>query len=305
MDRPFVVDPVYTGIARAFRLAPAIADMVLPRIQVAEKFAYHEFSLKEDFRVPDNRVGRTSRPNQVVSSSSRKMAETVDYALDHPVPIGDIEAGHQAGIDVKGRAVELIEKYNESAREIRVANMVMNPANYGANTLALSGASQWTDPTNDPIAAIKTQLDAMILRPNIAALPRNVATALQLNPNVIKAAHGNSGDKGVAAMRAIADLLELDEIYIGARFFDAAKPGQAANLARAWADHAAFLYIDKNAQNTESVTFGFTGQYGQKDAGEIPDPDVGRKGGVRMRSGESLKELIVAPEAGFLFQNAA
>ncbi len=39
-------------------------------------------------------------------------------------------------------------------------------------------------------------------------------------------------------------------------------------------------------------------------AGRREDPDIGLRGGVRVRVGESVKELIVANDLGYYFENA-
>jgi hypothetical protein len=52
------------------------------------------------------------------------------------------------------------------------------------------------------------------------------------------------------------------------------------------------------------ITFGLTAQYGSKISGRIEDPDVGLQGGFRVRTGERIKELIVAQDVGYLVQDA-
>ncbi|EHF7717022.1 phage capsid protein, partial [Salmonella enterica] len=58
------------------------------------------------------------------------------------------------------------------------------------------------------------------------------------------------------------------------------------------------------ADTQGGVTFGFTAQFGSRVSGSIPDPDMGMRGGQRVRVGESVRELIVAQDCGYFFQNA-
>ena len=37
----------------------------------------------------------------------------------------------------------------------------------------------------------------------------------------------------------------------------------------------------------------------------MPEPKVGLRGGVRVRSGESVKEVVCAADLGYFFQNVA
>ena len=53
----------------------------------------------------------------------------------------------------------------------------------------------------------------------------------------------------------------------------------------------------------EGITFGRTAQFGTRIAGRIEDPDIGLTGGFRIRSGERIKELVVAKDVGYLVQN--
>ena len=56
--------------------------------------------------------------------------------------------------------------------------------------------------------------------------------------------------------------------------------------------------------NDSSIpAFALTFVWGDEVSGEIPDPNMGLYGGVRVRSGKSLVEKVVAPFGGYLFQN--
>ena len=117
---------------------------------------------------------------------------------------------------------------------------------------------------------------------------------------------GNAATGGVASLQAIADLLELDAVYVGQSFLNTAKKGQTASFAQVWGKSAAFLYQNPAVQSpTGGVTFGFTAEWGTKSAGVIErDPDIGLRGGNRVRVGESVKELIAASDTGYLFSAA-
>ena len=67
-----------------------IADEVLPRATVGGKlFQYNEYDRKQAFTIPDTRVGRTSKPNEVEFGASRKEASTEDHGLEDPIPAAD------------------------------------------------------------------------------------------------------------------------------------------------------------------------------------------------------------------------
>jgi len=205
-----------------------------------------------------------------------------------------------------GRAVEQITNLVELAREVRLASMVFNAANYAAtNQQTLAGTAQFSDLANsDPIGIIMDALDNMVMRGNIMTIGRQAYSILARHPDIVKAAHGNSGDKGVAHRDAIKELFELDDILVGEARVNVAKKGQAANLQRAWGKHISLQYRDKLADTRTGMTFALTAQFGDRVAGAKEDSDIGLRGGQRVRAGESVKELLTANDLAFFIQNA-
>lgn len=313
---PFVVVPALAAIAVAYKQGNLIADQVMPRVPVmTETFRYPVYALGDAFRAPETLVGRKSAPNQIDWSATEATAAVKDYGLDAPVPNADIKAWemaraagatHVSTVDPLGRATRLVTQTVQNRREKRVADMITNPASYAtANKTTLSGTSQWSDFANsDPVGAIKDALDSMVMRPNFGTFNRKVWNRLSRHPGVRKAVYGDITTKGSVQLRALADELELQEIFVGEAWIDTAAPGQTSALQRCWGNHAAFFYRAPSVDSVDEVTFGCTAQYGDKIAGTIDDPDIGLRGGVRVRSGESLVELITAGDLGYLFTNA-
>lgn len=314
--QPFVIIPSLAAIAVAYRQAGLIADMVLPRVPVAtQTFRYLKYGAADMFQAPDTLVGRKGAPNQLDFSSSEASATVDDHGLDIGIPNNDMLAWQQAQAAGPGyvsaanpqeRGTRLIMQTVENRREYRAANLVFNAASYGTNNkVTLSGTGQWSDYTNsDPLVAIMGYLDGMTMRPNIGVLGRATATKLRMHPKVCKAVFGNNTDAGIVPLRALADQLELEEIYVGDAWINTAAPGQAATVSRAWGKHAAFLVRNQEADTQGGISFGFTAQWGDRVAGSIIDADMGLRGGERVRAGESVKELITANDLGFFAQNA-
>lgn len=313
---PFVIVPSLAAIAVGYKQKNRIADLVLPRVPVAtQSFRYLKYGTGDEFKIPDTAVGRKGAPNQIDWGSNELTASVTDQGLDTPVPNADRlawseaqKAGNQmvSQVDPLQRATMLLEGAVQNRREYRAANLVFGAGNYGSgNKVTLSGTGQWSDYTNsDPLVTIINTMDGMVMRPNIAVLGRVTATKLRMHPKVCKAVFGNNTDAGSVPLRALADQLELDDIFVGDAWVDTAAPGQPASLARAWGKHAAFLYRDMAADTQGGITFGFTAQWGGKVAGTIEDSDIGLRGGVRVRNGESVVELVTANDLGYLFTNA-
>lgn len=303
---PFPIQSELTAIAIAYSNPSMIADAILPRSPVGTQvFKYLTYTKSDRFTIPNTVVGRTSKPNEIEFGASEVESSTRDHALDSPIPMADIENA-PSNYDPRGHAVESIMKLIELDREKRVADLVFAAATYPTgNKTTLSGTDQWSDYTNStPIDDIESALDTPIMRPNIMVLGRASFSKLRGHPDIAKIVHGNSGDKGLATRQQIADAFELEEVLVGDSWYNTAKPGQTASYSRLWGKHCALLHRDRTASTREGVTFGLTAQWGDRVSGSNPDPNIGMRGGERVRAGESVKELIVASDVGYLYTNA-
>lgn len=317
---PFVIQQRLTAITLAYRNAAFIADAVLPRVPVGSSaFKWSKYTLLDGFNIPDTRVGRKSKPNEIDWTAAEQNDSTNDYALDDAIPYSDTANAQAAAtaqgvkpIDPEARSTLLLSDLVALDRENRVSTSVFALATYPvAQRSTLSGTSQWSDFTNsDPLSAILTALDTCLVRPNIGVIGQATWTKLRTHPKITAAIYpqgGNAtGGATAVARAALADLLELDEIIVGQSWYNSAKPGQTASMARLWGKHAAFLYRAPQILSTDStITFGFTAEFGSRISGTVQnDPNIGMRGGTRVRVGEAVKEVIAANDAAYFFQNA-
>jgi hypothetical protein len=311
-DAPFTINPQLSAIAVAYRNGRLIADELLPRTPPVgtKEFRYTLFSKEDAFTVPDTRVGRRGRPNVVEFGGTETPATCLDYALDDEIPQDDIDQARAAGnaslAGPEQRSAEFVADLIALDREVRVASLVTNPANYAAaNKIQLAGTTQFSDYVNsNPIGVIKAGLDACVLRPNIVTFGQQAWSGIRSHPAIVKAANKTSGDTGLVSRQAFAEIFELEEVLVGEAWVNSAKKGQAATLARAWGKHMLLSHRNKLADNKRGVTFGMTVTYGQRVAWTRPSPDVGMRGGVVVRVGETVKELITAADCAYLIQDA-
>jgi hypothetical protein len=313
-NAPFPVSPHYTAMAIAYRPQGLIADRVLPRAQVLSmEFQYAIRTRKDAFTIPDMKVGRLGKPGISEFSATSASAVVEDYGRDFLVPNRDIELarGNQFNIDPVATAVKNITGLIELAREKRVADLVFAAATYPSGNKedlnAGGGSAQWDDYTDGhPIQDIQLAADTMPVRPNKFVVGRQVLTKMRMHPKVIAAAFGNGGNASVGGMvpvNAIADLIEM-EVIVGDGEYNTANIGQTQSNSRIWGKHAAMLYINPEATPTDGVTFGMTAQWGSRIAGQWPTRDVGLRGGVQGRVGESVLEKVLCSDCGYFFENA-
>lgn len=308
LPAPFQVTPQMTAIAIAYTNEKMIADAVLPRVPVdTPDFNYSKFNQQDSFTVPDTKVGRKSAVNEVDYSATLASSTVEDQALDEVVPRRDqqVAAAYGNFIDPKNMATEQVSDLLALSREVRVAGLVFNPNSFSAaNKTTLDSTSQWDNPDADPAEQIQDAMDTMLMRPNQLVIGRAVYSSLRRNPNIVKAFNQNLGDKGVVPMSFLTEYLELDEILVGEGWVNTAKKGQTPNLVRVWGKSAALLYKKTVSMSTQSMSFGITAQWGSRIAGTYFDEKKGMRGSDIVRVGESVKEVILATDLGYLFQSA-
>ncbi|MCT4654366.1 MAG: capsid protein [Cohaesibacter sp.] len=303
----FTESPTLTAVAIAYRNPDysLIADDVLPRVDVPGiNFKWQSYDEAEAFTLPDTHVGRRSAPNQIELEGAEKDGSVEDFGIDVPLDNATITEAKRNKYDPEKRATERSASIVLLGREVRVANLITDPTNYHSDHVeALSGSDMFVDPNSDPITTIEDLMATCWQKPNQITFGFRAWRAFRRHPKVVKAVLGNSGDQGRATKDQIAELLEVKRILVGESRVNIHKPGENAELHRVWDNTVSGQFIDRTADTTGGLTFGYTAQLGKKIAGTLP-ANMGLRGGKLVRAGESVKEFIVARRAGFLIQNA-
>lgn len=309
----FPIQPRLVAVSGLYRNQRLIADAVLPRVSTggSQNYKYLMHAVEDGFTIPDTRVGRASRPARLQFSATETPGFTKDYALDIPVPYADVlnsqgqsDAAASAATDPQAKATLLATNLLMLDREVRVAALVHALATYpSANRTTLSGSSQWSDTTSNPVDAILSAMDVPMATPNVGVIGRAAFTKLRQHPKVVSSILGNAGQAGAVSAQAIAEFLGLQQLLVGEGWVNTSRPGQAVNMQRVWGKHLALLYIDPNGGPMEMPSFGWTAEWGMRQAGTIPDPNMGARGGENVRVYESVDEVISAPAMGYLFRD--
>ncbi|GLX85060.1 hypothetical protein tloyanaT_13120 [Thalassotalea loyana] len=297
---PFKQNSVLTAIALGYSNRNFIADVVCPRAEVLTRdFRYTEFNLADSYTIPNTMVGRKGRPNEVEFGAEEKSSFVNDYGLEDAIPQHDIDAAsNHPTFNPLNRATSKLTELVMLDREKRVANMIMNANSY-VHKESLSGADKWTDSASKPLVQIADAIETPIVAPNVMVLSRKEALELRRNPSVVKSFNGTLGDDGLVPMEWIRQQLELDQIIIGSARYNTSNKGQPVNLGKLWTGGAALIHLKPAAQVQDDVTFCLTAEWGSKVAGSFEDESIGLRGGQRVRVGESIRELILAADAGY------
>jgi len=315
--RPFVQSAALTAVAIGYRNLALIADQALPRIPVpAETYKWTYYPTAELFTVPHTEVGRRGRVERVEFSGQEMSGATRDFGLEDGIPYSDINAAaalRASGVsayDPEARSTMGLMALVQLDREVRVARLIQDPNNYApARRLALSGSDQFSDPASDPIKVLKAaQYATLIYRPNTWVMGRDCWTGLSSHPKLVNAIRGNVTGSGIVTPEEVTALFSgegLKKILIGEGFVNTARRGQVATLNRVWGKSIEMYYLDSDLPaELGGVTFGWTAQFGTRIAGSWDDRNVGLEGGRMVRTGEKVEERVVAPDVGFIIQNA-
>lgn len=301
---PYPIDPDLTAIAIAYMNADYIADIVAPRIRVGKQdFKFLQYDDMMNFNIPDTLVGRKGRTNQIELSATEVSDSTQDHGLEDGVPNSDI-GNADVRYDPLGIATTFLQSQIALKREARVAAITFNQATYQTGYKAtLAGASQFSDPTSDPIGVISLALDVPLRRPNQIVFSQAGWTKFRAHPKIVSACLGNNGVNGLVTRQQVSELLEIREVLVGQSRGNAAKRGQPGALQYLWGKHIALLYKPE-IPTTETPGFMSTFEWGDRVSMQWEDRNIGLEGGIMVRTGERLKERVVASLAGYFFENA-
>ncbi|WP_157019850.1 capsid protein [Mesorhizobium xinjiangense] len=319
-NRPFPTDATLTAIAIGYknRSHEMIHKQVLPEVPVlSERFSWLSYPIAEAFTVPEMEVGRRGRVNEVEFTAVEHEGKVRDYGLDDVIPITDIDEAararkeKRASYDPEAAAVEGLTNLVELGREIRAARLVQDADNYdaGRRLVIATATDKFSDFANsDPFEVLNAGIrKPLVHRANTVSMGEEVWETLKRHPKLIKAVKGGQTEDGAISRAQFAELMEIDpeRLLIGVSMVNTAPKGKPVSLTKVWGNSIQMHYVDEVKRSPEDnvLTWGFTAKLGQRLAGKIDAPEVGLKGGRRVRVGESVTEVVCASSLGYIIEN--
>lgn len=290
-----------------------IADAVMPRTSPLKslKYTYTYYAPGQFTYVPNTDVGRRTKVNEVEFKGEKRHGEAQEHALSHPIVPADYD-GVENPEAIKADAAAALSELILLDRERRVAGIVLNPANYGANAIALSSSTKLDDQDADIVAMILTAIENCRVKPNIAVMGGDEWNSLKRHPSVlayIVRATGNDNvkAKGIATKQEVADLFSLKEIIVGESVVSDSSD-EDAPFKSAWAGGIAFHYrstaalTGMSAGMANRMTWGFTAHIA-KYSNQYTDDSQGTRGVDMIRVVDHCDEVVVANECGILLHD--
>ena len=302
MTRPFLQREDTLGLTIAYRNESAfIADRVLPDVTVdAEKFKWQKYSA-EQFLTPhrDTEVSRKGLTSEIELLGTEEESKTRDYALEFALPYSDIDEAEK-NVEPRDMHVTQLSEVLLLDRELRARDLVFGAANYSHKEAA---QEKFDNKNADLLSYFLDSLEIPIIRPNQFTIGQTEWSKLRRNLSLVQAVKGQVLEHGAITPEQLAEILEIDHVIVGRSQYNVSRKGKASQIAKIWNGSASFNYINPTATNSSGlVTYGYTAVR-DRDYKEWDDPDVGADGGIRGRIIHRCKELVVAPELGFLMTN--
>ncbi|MCJ8142961.1 major capsid protein [Ancylobacter sp. A5.8] len=302
-----VIDPILSTQARGYTNQEFIGHRILPFADIPNRSMKVIRFGKDAFRryMNTRRAPGAETMRLQFGYASDPVALTQE-ALEALVPdeiSGD--AQRVPGIDLASVSINAVQDIIGLGREVEIAGMVRNAANYDANhKVALAGADKWSDPDSDPAKDVREAREAVrrsIGRyPNVLAIGPDVFNALSEHPKITARFVHTSSDSVTEAM--LAKYFNLDEVIVGKAV---ALPDTAADTDLAddvWGNDALLFY--RAGSNFLVPAFGYTYRLSGYPLVEQPYYERNRKSWAYPVT-EEYRPYVTGAEGGFLFQGAA
>ena len=255
-------DNVLSNVSMAYQNADYIAEQifpVLPTKKLTGKFYVYD---KAKFRKVSSLRAMGSASKEVGYGLSFSTAFNCDdHALVELVP-DELKTQAESPLSPEIDATENVAERLMIEKEYDLASYMQNTANLTNNT-TLSGTDQWSDYENsDPIGDIETGIESVRSKifkaANTLVMGQETWNKLKHHPDLIDRIKYSGFGKFTAA--ALADLLDLDQVLLGAAGRNTAVEGQTDALGYIWGKYAWVMYKTRRP-GIKQVSFGYHFQH--------------------------------------------
>jgi len=293
------VDPLLSKLSLAYQNADYIAEKLLPIVPTAKITGKYYVYDKSKFRKVRTLRGIGASSSEVGYGVSQSSVFTCkDHALKELVP-DELKDQAESPMSPEIDAAENLAERFLIEKEYDLASYMQSESNL-TNYTTLSGTDQWSDYANsDPISDIETGIESVRSKifkaANTLVLGQEVWNQLKHHPDLIDRIKYSGFGK--MSLSALADLLNLDQVIIGAAGRETADEGQTSSLGYIWGKYAWLLYIPKRP-SIKNVGFGYHFQY-KKSVDKWYDKD---REGVWIRQHDYYTREILTVDAAYLIK---
>lgn len=295
-----VVDPILSQHARGYKSPGNVGGFLFPRVYVTQRggkvieFGKEAFRLYSSARAPGGatkriQFGFEGKPYGIGLNSLEAMV---------PREIGQ-EANAVPGINVAGRAVNLVQRSLGLNHEKACADLAQNAALYDANhKVALAGASRWNDAASTPVKNALDWREAIRAttgqNPNVMVIGPKVMTALGDNASIKDRIKFTGRDS--VTVELLANLFQVKRVVVG----EAIVADDAGTFSDVWGKNVVLAYVPETESFAqEEPSYGYTYTVTGHPAVEEPYYDNNTKSWIYPVSDDNAPQLT-GITAGFL-----
>jgi len=290
-----------------------IADIILPRIDVAKDSDQYFVYGRQDFRATNDLRADKADTNFI---DSWKIESTPTYNCEEHA-LADLVSDRErrnadAPLSPDFDTDENLTNMLMLNREKRVADVLTAAASYSGSGhyVTLSGTQQWNDAAFDSnsnddaievrIDAAKEAIRAAIGRdPNTVIIPAAVAKVVKRDPAIRDLIRYT--DSTLLVNGDLPPTLWNMKVLVPGSVYDAAEEGQSFDGADVWGKHVVVAYVAPNPRTPRTVTLGLTFQSQPRQVAKWREE--GRKSDA-IEVSEILVEKTVCEYCGYLIRNA-
>lgn len=251
------VDQVLSNIVQGYRPNDRIWDKVAPTVPVGKQ---SDFYLVHDRGDAIRRETAIRAPGTEARMVTRGIGSDTYYALNYALKMG-VPIEDEANADpmyrqelLEGNATHLVNLLDLDI-ESRLGTRITTVANLGSGA---GVASAWNTSNGNPIGNMNTALnvveDSTGKRPNYAVMGLAAWRSLRQHVDVRNIIFGTNNGGGYPSTKQVADLFELEDIYVGGTYENTANESQADVIAPIWADHVVVFRRGNDGPGQQDVS---------------------------------------------------
>lgn len=287
-----------------------VADKVFPRVPVSKKsdsyFIYDKEAFARAIAAPRSGATESAGGGYKIGTGSYNCLQK-SFHKDVP---SDIAANTDAPLDAYRDATEFVTRAMllKKEEDFAAAYFTSTPWTAG-NTATLSGTSQWSHTSSDPInaikAAIRTVQKACLVKPNVMVVGPEVFDKLAEHPDLVDRYKYTNAKTLTAEM--LASLFGIEKLLVGEGVKATNVEGQATTTGYIFGKHCLLAYAaPRPSLLMPSAGYNFTwNAYGNGFGARIRRyPMIHLNDAERIEGDMAYDTKVVCPDAGYFFTDA-
>ncbi len=302
LDEVRIVDPVLTTLARGYSNAQLVAASLFPFATVEKEAGKIPQFGKEAFKIYNTERALRAKSNRISPDGVQSIDFVCDeHDLEYPI---DYRESEEAMFLLEEHATNVVTEGIRLRHEKKCADLAQTAENYPTgNKVTLSGTSQFTHASSDPIGVIEDAKEAVRSkigkRPNTMIIGASSFKALKNHAQLIERIKYSM--TGVVTVDLMKQIFGIDNIFVG----EAVYVSGAGTFSDIWADNIILAYVPAAPQSGERTPYEPSFAYTLRKKGK-PEIDKRDEEGGKLRlirNTDIFVPKIVGAEAGYLISD--